>query len=446
MNHSNKIRILAVDDTQDNLDLICEVFAEPPYEIVTAQNAEQALKLARSERMDLAIVDVQMPDVDGYELCRRLRALPDAQRLPVIFLTAENTSTNYAVQGLDLGARDYITKPFDATELRARVRAVLRADREHEEKQSAFKASAAELQGKVQNLETANLAMEAAATKNEGLVAELQDALRQASNDPETHGRILPVFGAKGGVGQSVIAVNLALAIHEVTEARVVLLDGNMPSGDVGALLDIYPKYSLGDLLPHADALDAELLGAVLGRHSSGIEVIVAPSHIELNDAAEAAPLKKILLTLRDRFDYVVVDCAPLTARCAQSTLETADSVLLVTTAEVTAIRRAQSFLQEIRSVLAEPGLLFGVLNRYERKDDVTTHEIEEALRIEFAAVIPNDPAVVTTSVNKGVPYVLSRRKSKVSKCVLALARSIVEKMDQTVSGSTATSSVASNG
>lgn len=85
----------------------------------------------------------------------------------------------------------------------------------------------------------------------------------------------------------------------------------------------------------------------------------------------EAAPLKKILLALRETFDYVVVDCSPLTAKCALATLDIANGVLLVTTAEVIAIRRAQAFAEEIRSVMPESEMLFGVLNRHERKDDL---------------------------------------------------------------------------
>jgi DNA-binding response OmpR family regulator len=118
--------ILLVDDVQDNLDLLCEVFDGEPYELLTAQTAETALELARGRHPDVAVLDVQMPDVDGYELCRRLRAEAAGEHLPILFLTAYRTASQDAVRGLDLGACDYVTKPFDADELRARVRAALR--------------------------------------------------------------------------------------------------------------------------------------------------------------------------------------------------------------------------------------------------------------------------------------------------------------------------------
>jgi DNA-binding response OmpR family regulator len=133
MTEKHEHTILAVDDLQDNLDLLCEIFEDDPYRILTARDAEQAMKLARQHTPDLAILDVQMPDVNGYELCQAFRDTLRTQRMPVIFLTAQNTRSEDAVHGLDLGACDYVTKPFNKEELRARVRSILRTAREHEQ-------------------------------------------------------------------------------------------------------------------------------------------------------------------------------------------------------------------------------------------------------------------------------------------------------------------------
>jgi len=132
MSDNDKPRILAVDDLQDNLDLVCEVFENEPYEIVTALNAEEAMQIAESEYPDAVILDVQMPEIDGYELCRQLRELWPTRKIPIVFLTANRTSAADAVEGFDTGGCDYITKPFDAGELRARIRAVLRVQGEHD--------------------------------------------------------------------------------------------------------------------------------------------------------------------------------------------------------------------------------------------------------------------------------------------------------------------------
>ena len=125
--------ILAVDDLQVNLDLICQIFEDEPYEVLTAESAEKALALVEQQRPDLAILDVQMPETDGFELCHRLREEFTDKPVPIIFLTAVCTSTENTVHGLNIGACDYLNKPIDADELRARVRAVLRTEAEHEQ-------------------------------------------------------------------------------------------------------------------------------------------------------------------------------------------------------------------------------------------------------------------------------------------------------------------------
>jgi len=141
-------RILVVDDLQDNLDLIREVFEDEPYEIVTAHDAETALETAGNDPPDVAVLDVHMPDVDGFELCRQLRELPHTKRIPILFLTANRTSTDDAVEGLDLGGCDYITKPFEAEELRARIRVVLRTQCEHGQDIAVTKKVARRLLGR----------------------------------------------------------------------------------------------------------------------------------------------------------------------------------------------------------------------------------------------------------------------------------------------------------
>lgn len=126
---SNDIRptVLVVDDLQDNLDLICEILEDEPYDVLTACDAVAALRIAQDMAPAAAILDVQMPDVDGYELCRQLREVCGPPRIPVLFLTAHCTAPSDVVHGLDTGGCDYITKPFDADVLRARLRATLRA-------------------------------------------------------------------------------------------------------------------------------------------------------------------------------------------------------------------------------------------------------------------------------------------------------------------------------
>jgi two-component system OmpR family response regulator len=115
-------RVLVVDDEPNIRDLVAVALRFHGFAPVTAATGEEALRDVRAERPDLVVLDVMLPDVDGFEVCRRLRA--DGHDVPVIFLTARDTPSD-TVTGLTLGGDDYVTKPFSIDALVARVRAVL---------------------------------------------------------------------------------------------------------------------------------------------------------------------------------------------------------------------------------------------------------------------------------------------------------------------------------
>ncbi len=117
--------ILAVDDDVDVLSSVVEVLEEDGYTVKGASSGQAALDIIAQQLPDLIVLDIVMPEMDGLEVCRRLRADPFTSKLPIIFLTARGRPTD-VVQGLDTGGDDYLTKPFEVIELPARVRALLR--------------------------------------------------------------------------------------------------------------------------------------------------------------------------------------------------------------------------------------------------------------------------------------------------------------------------------
>jgi DNA-binding response OmpR family regulator len=114
--------VLLADDDTDLLDLVSYAIRKDGHKVVTASSGRDALRVAEAQRPDMAILDVMMPPPDGFEVCRQLR---DNRPIPVILLTARGEESN-KVWGLDLGADDYVTKPFSTKELLARVRAIAR--------------------------------------------------------------------------------------------------------------------------------------------------------------------------------------------------------------------------------------------------------------------------------------------------------------------------------
>lgn len=122
---TDKKQILIVEDDVDLVEMLSAYFRVQGYEVKTASWGKDAVKLAREIVPDLALLDIRLPDIDGFEVCRQLRQTRRTQDLPVIFLT-EKRERGDRLSGLELGAVDYITKPFDVQELRLRVRNVLR--------------------------------------------------------------------------------------------------------------------------------------------------------------------------------------------------------------------------------------------------------------------------------------------------------------------------------
>ncbi len=113
--------ILMVDDVPKNIQLLASILSQEGYSIFASTNGKQALESVESSPPDLILLDVNMPEMDGYETCRRLKASPQFKDIPIIFLTAK-TETEDIVKGFELGAVDYVIKPFNAAELLSRVR------------------------------------------------------------------------------------------------------------------------------------------------------------------------------------------------------------------------------------------------------------------------------------------------------------------------------------
>ncbi|MCB8746773.1 diguanylate cyclase [Rhodoferax sp. U2-2l] len=120
MAQAAKPRVLVVDDIPDNVEVLGEALIND-YEVQFANSGAEALALVTSDPPDLIFLDVMMPDMDGYEVCRQLKSAPATQHIPVIFVTAKDTEDD-EVFGLNLGAADYISKPFNPAIVRLRAR------------------------------------------------------------------------------------------------------------------------------------------------------------------------------------------------------------------------------------------------------------------------------------------------------------------------------------
>ena len=123
----SKPRILVVEDDFDISNMLRIYFQSQGYEVAVASRGGDALEMCRQQLPNIVVLDIMLPDIDGYEVCRQLRSNLRTSHIPIIFLTQKDERSD-KIQGLELGADDYITKPFDVEELRLRVKnAIARA-------------------------------------------------------------------------------------------------------------------------------------------------------------------------------------------------------------------------------------------------------------------------------------------------------------------------------
>ena len=228
-------------------------------------------------------------------------------------------------------------------------------------------------------------------------------------------GKLVVVFSPKGGVGTTTIATNVAVGLRQMGAGRVVLADSSLQFGNVGVQLNIWSKYTILDLLPRIDEIDDAMLAPVLQQHSSGLQVLLAPGTPEAAGEINAAQLNQVLDRLLERNSFVVVDVSG-------ALLRRADEVLIVATPEVPALRNVKQFLEIARQQELIEGRITLVLNRFPSVDSISLADVQQHLRYTVGANIPSEGKLLTHSINRGVPIIMSNPQSWTSQSLLKLA------------------------
>jgi pilus assembly protein CpaE len=239
-----------------------------------------------------------------------------------------------------------------------------------------------------------------------------------------TRGHLIAVRGTKGGVGTTAVATSLAVAVHRQTKTPTVLVDGYFYGGDAPVALNLTPHRSIVDLLPQLDRLDDDILSTTLARHSSGVVVLAAPSDFEQAESIKADSFQQVLDALRTRYAYVIVDCSPFLDQTTIAALDQADTVLLVTTPDLAALKNAARFLRlGARLGYAEHKLRL-LVNRFNQPGAVSSGDLEQHLSYRVSFRVPNDNAV-SQSLNRGEPVA----SGKAAKALTRLARTVVSNL-----------------
>jgi len=271
----------------------------------------------------------------------------------------------------------------------------------------------------------------------DGSLPEVVAAVREAANagprleeprtPPPPRAAVFTVFSTKGGVGKSVIACNLGVSLATMGIATV-LVDLDLMFGDAAIMLDLKPERTVYDAVQSFDRLDGELLRAYLTKHSSGLEVLLAPVRPEDAEIVTASRVGTLLDMLARTCQAVVIDTAAAFDDVVLSAIDRSDEVLAVATLDVASIKNTRVSLQKLAQLGYGQGLASLVLNRADSKVWLDVGEVEKNLPAPIVARIPSD-RLVPRSVNRGAPVVLDAPRSAVARALTELAKHVADRV-----------------
>jgi len=242
---------------------------------------------------------------------------------------------------------------------------------------------------------------------------------------PAQAGRIVLVLGAKGGIGTTTVAVNLADALTRQGSGRTALLDLAQPQGETPIFLDLEHTYTWADVAANIERLDGTYLESVMARHHSGLAVLPAPD-FSAEAALEPVVLRQILELLRRSYAQVVIDAGTGHDEATLEALDMADDVLLVLDLSLPCLARAKRFLEAVRAT--QPQLLPRlrlVANRKTSESDIGTAEAESILQQPIAWAVVNDYQTALSAINQGKTLAEADPRSAMAKGLAAMARSL---------------------
>lgn len=361
------IRILAVDDNPVNLKVVAATLTHAGYEVYTATSGPEALTRIAEIHPNLVIMDVMMPEMDGYEVCRQLRNDPNLASLPVILLTAQDTLEG-KIKGFEAGADEYVVKPFHPAELQARIKVLLRR-------------------------------------------TETTPEVRPTDVTSKT----IAVFSMKGGVGVSTIATNLAAGLAQIWGKPVALVDMVLSMGQSALMLNLPLRNTWSDLVKmHPEEIDDDLVDHVLIPHTSGVSMLAAPRKPDQSELITGNKVSAVLKVLKKRFHYIILDMPHDFHEASLAGLDVADDIVAVMAPEL-ASTRAMAGMLDIFDTLHYPReRITLVINWTFERRGLARKDIETALKHNASLVIPFSPETFVTAINFGVPPVLAAPTSPI--------------------------------
>jgi DNA-binding response OmpR family regulator len=375
-------KILIVDDDLDTLKLVGLILQRHGYGIVAANGGVSALAKANSDKPDLILLDLMMPDLDGYEVARRLRNDTALAHIPIIMFTAK-TMLDDKVAGFEAGADDYLTKPTHPSELIAHVKALL------------------------------------ARTQSTRAAAAPQTAF------------IAAFIGAKGGVGTTTMAVNFAATAAQAGQ-EVLVADLNPGTGAVGLMLGINPTLTLTSLLtkPVAELTQRTLTSYIIA-HACGIRILAgqsAPNEASL--VTNVQQWEAILKTVGTMCKLLVLDLGTGLPELTRRILPAVGALVVVADPTRLALTQAKTLLTELAATGQATGRVeVAMVNRSPSSTQISIQQAELLVGHKIAGVVSPAAELAYQAHEVGTPMVLLRPESLTADQLRVISGLIMQKM-----------------
>jgi pilus assembly protein CpaE len=394
---AGNIRVLIVDDlpeTRENVRKLLQF--ESDIEVISqAGTGEEAIQMAQEHQPDIILMDINMPGIDGIGASQQITELvPSVQ----IIIMSVQSDPNYLRRAMMAGARDFLTKPFGGDELVAAIRRV-------HDKRPAVKA------------------VPVHRTRSAGSAPVEPIAI------PE--GNLIAVYSPKGGTGCTTIAINLAVALAR-RGRRTILVDGSLQFGDVSVMLNMKAVTSIADLSDRGSELDEDLISSISQVHRSNLNVLLAPPRPEMADVVTEENITQLLTTLKESFDFIIVDTTTFLSEKTLAILDMSDRIVLIAQQNLSSLKNVSRFFDLAESLEYETQKVWLVVNRAKTKQGkgISVHDVGKALKRAIYGTVPDDEATVNNAANKGVPMVMGEHQKKpISLAIIKLGDQISKEL-----------------
>ena len=377
-------KILLVDDDMDTLRLVGLMLQRQGYEVRVASNGQQALGMVQSEMPDLILLDIMMPEMDGYEVARRLRSDLATAEIPIIMFTAK-TQVDDKVMGFEAGADDYLTKPTQPRELFAHMKAVLA--RSGKSRTSSF----------------------------------------ASSGEP---GYMIGVLAAKGGLGVSTLVLNLGFTLLENYKKDVLIADFRPGQGTIALELGLTETDGLNRLLKRKPAeVNRREVEAEIVSHVSGLHLLLAsprPADARLQNAV--ANFENIVQQLPSLSRYVVVDLGPSLPPVTSKIIKSFNELIIVVEPIPNTIQQTTHLLNDLSEAgLTETKISIVLVNRIRSGVHLSWSQVQEQLGRTISVIFTPAPELAYQATSSNKPLVKHQPDSLSSQQFSKLAERIAK-------------------